>query len=289
MRIGLIGAGIMGAPMAMRLLGAGHEVAVYNRTPAKLEPLTAMGAFAARSPAEAASGSDVVISIVTNPDAVEQVTFGEDGIASGLSSDAVHCDMSTVTPTSADAVRARHAASGRRFVQAPVLGSKKQIAAGTLIVLAGGASGDIDLAEKAWSAFSGETHRFETPGRAATVKLAYNMLIGQMILGLGQSLLFAERGGVDPQAVLDIIQSSNLASPMYGSKGATLLEGAFAPNFVVRNMLKDLNLAQEAASAMAIPQPMNAAARELFVSAVGRGYGDEDYSAVVKALKDMAG
>lgn len=289
MRVGIVGAGVMGAPMAPRLLAAGHDVVVYNRTASKIAGLIELGAKAAATPARAAAGSDVVISVVTDPDAVQAVTFGPDGIARALSDSGVHCDMSTVTPQSAEALAARYAREGRRFVQAPVLGSKKQIAEGTLIVLAGGASADIDQCERAWSAFSGQVRRFPDAQQAATTKLACNMLIAQMILALGQTLLYAQTGGVDPHAVLDIIQSSNLAAPMYGPKGKTLLDRNFTPNFFVRNMLKDLNLASLSASAFNLPQPMNAAARELFVSAVARGYGDEDYSAVVKVLEDLAG
>ncbi len=289
MRVALVGTGIMGAPMASRLLAAGHAVVAYNRTAAKLEPLAARGVATAATPREAATDADVVISMVTDPAAVAAVSLGPDGILGALSDSAVHCDMSTVTPQSAKVIADEYAVAGKRFVQCPVMGSKKQIADGTLIVLAGGADTAIDFASVAWSAFVGQERRFPNAEQAATAKLACNMLIAQMILGLGQSLVFAKAGGVDPQVVLDIIQSSNLAAPMYGSKGKTLIERNFTPNFVVRNMLKDLNLAEASADEAAIVQPMNSEAVKLFDYAVKWGYGDEDYSAVVKVLEEMAG
>lgn len=289
MRIGFVGTGILGTPMVERLLAVRNEVAVYNRTPAKLERLRELGAVVAKTPAEAADGNEVVISVVTDPEAVLAVTNGPNGIATALQASSVHCDMSTVTPQSAARLAAEYAAHGGRFVQAPVMGSKKQIIESTLVILAGGSDDDIDICERAWSAFAGQVWRLPDAEQAATSKLACNMLIAQMIVALGQTLLYARKGGVDPAIVLDIIQSSNLAAPMYASKGKTLIERNFTPNFFVRNMLKDLNLAALSASEFALPQPLNATARELFVSAVARGYGDEDYSAVVKVLEDLAG
>jgi 3-hydroxyisobutyrate dehydrogenase-like beta-hydroxyacid dehydrogenase len=289
MRIGLVGAGIMGEPMGSRLLAAGHEVRVYNRTQSKAQPLIDKGAVFARTPALASQSSDVVISMVSDPAAVAALSLDSDGILGALPATAVHCDMSTVTPGFALHMAESYARRNRRFVQAPVLGSKKQIADGTLIVFAGGADQDIDRCQDAWSAFASTVRRFPAADQAATTKLACNMLIAQMILGLGQSLLYARKGGVDPGIVLEIIQESNLAAPMYGSKGKTLLSRNFAPNFFVRHMLKDLNLAAQSAADAGLPQPMNAAARELFVAAMAQNHGDEDYSAVVKVLEDLAG
>jgi 3-hydroxyisobutyrate dehydrogenase-like beta-hydroxyacid dehydrogenase len=288
MRVALVGTGIMGAPMADRLLAAGHSVVAYNRTASKLAPLIERGVEPAPTPADAAKTADVVISMVTDPAAVREVALGPYGILDALPASSVHCDMSTVTPQSAKDLAGRYGSASKMFVQAPVLGSKKQIAEQTLIVLAGGDDAAIDLADQAWSAFVGQVRRFPAAEQASTAKLAANMLIAQMILGLGQSLVFARAGGVEPQVVLDIIQSSNLAAPMYGSKGKSLIERNFVPNFVVRNMLKDIELANQAAGEAGIRQPMNAAAREIFLQAVEEGFGDEDYSAAVKVLESLA-
>jgi len=289
MRIGLVGAGIMGEAMGRRLLAAGHEMHVYNRTPSKAQPLLDHGAILARTPAMASLSSDVVISMVSDPVAVASVSLEVDGILGAIQGSAVHCDMSTVTPKFASQMAQAYAARDRRFVHAPVLGGKKQIADGTLIVFAGGADPDIDQCENAWRAFASEIRRFPNASQPATTKLACNMLIAQMILGLGQSLLFASKGGVDPQIVLDIVQASNLAAPMYASKGKSVLGRNFTPNFFVRHMLKDLNLAAQSAVDNGIPQPMNSIARELFVAALAQGHGDEDYLAVIKVLESLTG
>ncbi|MCS6829381.1 MAG: NAD(P)-dependent oxidoreductase, partial [bacterium] len=154
LRTGVIGLGIMGGAMADRLLATGHEVVVYNRTREKAEPLLAKGAHWAESPAEVAWQSEVVISIVTDPAAVEQITFGERGIFDALSSQSIHCDMSTVSMAWTRSMADAYQRAGKRFVQAPVLGGRKQILEGTLLVFGGGAEENIQRCEQAWRAFS---------------------------------------------------------------------------------------------------------------------------------------
>lgn len=287
--VGVIGLGIMGRAMVDRLLDAGHTVTVYNRTREKAEEALARGAHWADSPAAVATGSAVVLSMVTDPAAVASITEGPAGILAGLAAESVHCDMSTVAPASAQAMAARYQAVGKRFVQAPVLGSKRQIETGTLLVFGGGDSESVSRCEPVWQAFSSRVWRLPTAAQAATTKLACNMLIAHMILGLGQSLLFAEKGDVSPTLLLEILSASALASPMYASKGKTLLERNFAANFFVRHLLKDLRLASDTAQETGTPIPFAALAKEMFVAAVQQGVGDEDYSAVIKVLEQLAG
>lgn len=289
MRVGLIGLGVMGAPMAERLMGAGHALTVFNRTREKAGPLLERGAAWADSPAEVAARSEIVLSIVTDPAAVEAIAFSESGILAGLGSDSVHCDLSTVGPGWARRIAARYAEAGRRFVQAPVLGSKRQIEEGVLLVFGGGAEEDVARCEPAWRAFAARIWRLPTADQAATTKLACNLLIAHMILGLGQSLVFAQKGGVSPAKILEIFDASALGAPMYRSKGKTLLERNFNANFYVQHMLKDLCLAADAGRETATPLPLNGLSRELFIAAAQQGWGEEDYSAVVKVLEQMAG
>ncbi len=289
MRTGVIGLGIMGGAIAERLLVTGHEVVVYNRTREKAEPLLHLGAQWADSPAEVARQSEVVISIVTDPTAVEQVTFGERGVFHVLSPQSVHCDMSTVSVAWTHHIAHAYRQAGKRFVQAPVLGGRKQILEGTLLVFGGGAEEDVQYCEPAWRAFSDKIWRFPTAEQATVTKLACNMLIAHMMVGLGQSLLFAAKGGVSPATLIDILSRSNLGAPMYSTKGKALLERNFRANFFVRHLLKDLSLAEDAARETNTMLPLNALTRELFVAAMQQGYADEDYSAVVKVMEGLAG
>lgn len=289
MRVGVVGLGIMGGAMAERLLAMGHTVFVYNRTRQKAESLLAQGAHWADPPAEVAQQCEVVISIVTDPAAVEQVSFGEQGIMPALGAESVHCDMSTVSPAWSRQMAETYRQTGKRFVQAPVLGGRKQILEGTLLVFGGGAEEDLNRCEPAWRAFSDRIWRFPTADQASTTKLACNMMIAHMMVGLGQSLLFAAKGGVSPSVLLDILSKSNLGAPMYSTKGKAVLERNFQANFFVRHLLKDLSLAEDAARETNTILPLNALTRELFVAAIQHGFADEDYSAVVKVMERLAG
>lgn len=284
MRVGIVGLGIMGQAMVGRLLQAGHEVSVHNRTPAKADAAIAAGAVWRDSPADVAASSHVVITLVTDGEALEQVAFGDRGILTKLPIGSVHCDMSTIAPASATAVAARYKQAGRRYIQAPVLGSKGQIEAGVLLIFAGGSPEDVEIARPVWTAFSQRQWLFETAEQSSAMKLACNTLIAQSIVGLGQTMAIAKSAGIDGPTVLDILGSSALTSPMIASKGKTILDSNFAANFVVRNLLKDLRLAADYADGKALPLIANDLNREIFTRAVDAGFGDEDYSAVVKLI-----
>jgi 3-hydroxyisobutyrate dehydrogenase-like beta-hydroxyacid dehydrogenase len=289
MKVSIVGLGIMGTAIARRLLEAEHEVTVTNRTRAKADPLIEAGARWAQTPAEAASDAEVVITMVTDPSAVIAVTLGSSGILSTIPATSVHAEMSTVAPASADAMTAEYRKMGRRFVQAPVLGSRTQIEQSTLLILAGGSAQDIDRCSPIWNAFAKRVWTLNSPEQASALKLACNMMIAQMILGLGQSLIFARTYGIAATEFLDVIGESALASPMYKSKGASLVSGTFTPNFVVNNLLKDVNLATDAARAKGNTMPFNSLAGEMLSRAAASGLGDEDYSAAVKILAADAG
>ena len=283
--IGFIGLGIMGRAMATRLLDTGgHNVLVNNRTPDKASTLIDAGARWFDTPSQAAASADVVITFVTDATALEAVAFSPQGILAGIGPNAVHCDMSTIAPSAAVHAHTRYKDAGRRYVQAPVLGSWKQILDGSLLVFGGGDTVDVDYCQAAWDSFAREVWRFDTVEQSAAAKIACNALIGQMIVGLGQTLALAGESGIPPATMLDIIAKSNLASPMYASKGKTIADGNYTPNFIVRNMLKDLRLASDYAAEKDLVLPANAANRELFVRAIADGLGDEDYSAVVKTM-----
>src|SRR5258708_25334776 len=282
---GVVGIGIMGRDTAERLLATGHSVVIWNRTYETAKPVLAAGAGWADSPAEVAFRSQVVITFVTDQAAVNQVTGGPEGIFSRLPDDSVHVDMSTVLPASANKFAGIYEGSGKRFIQAPVLGSKKQITTGELLIFAGGAIENVEFCLPVLESLGKPCWHFGTPGASATAKLACNMLLAHTIVGLGQSLSFAEKGGVDPSTLLEILGDSALASPMIASKGKTIVAGDFRPNFFVKHMEKDLNLAIQAAADVGSDVPLSLAARELFRKAVEEGLGEEDYSAVVKTFQ----
>ena len=289
MKVSIVGLGIMGSAVVRKLLEAEQKVVINSRTKQKAEALINLGAKWADSPAEAACEADVVITMVKDPQAVKDVTLGEKGILNSISKQSVHAEMSTVSPQSADNIAAQYQQAGKRFVQAPVLGSRKQIEDATLLIMAGGKTSDIETCQHAWQKFSKKTWHIESASQAAAMKLSCNMLIAQMILGLGQSLVFAQDYGVDQSMFLEVLEQSALNSPMYKSKGQAFINGNFQPNFTVANMLKDINLAQEAAAQANIQLASNSLAQALFNLAERNGLGGEDYSAVIKVIAEGSG
>jgi 3-hydroxyisobutyrate dehydrogenase-like beta-hydroxyacid dehydrogenase len=279
----------MGTAMAKRLLTDGHRVSVFNRTASKAGELIEAGAIRATTPREAARESDIVLSFVTDSAAVRQIVTGMDGILAGLRQESVHCEMSTVAPREAAELARTYVEAGKRVIQAPALGSRRQIENGELLVFAGGNDADIALCEPLLTSVSKRVWRFPPQEHAAAMKLACNMMIGQMIAALGQSMVFLSESGVPPETFLDVLSESALSAPMYASKGRTVINRDFRASFTVTNAIKDLTLADSAGREVGASLLMNAAVRQLLIAAETGGWGGEDYSAVVKVLEELAG
>ncbi len=276
----------MGCAFADRLLCTGFDIAVWNRTSSKADPLVAKGAVRASSPSEAVSGAQIVLSSLKDDPALREVLLP---LAGQIRADAVLCDTSTISPAVAEELASTYGAAGRLAVHAPVLGSKRQIAEGTLLVFASGCPQAVDVLEPVLSVLARRVWRFDEPGRAAALKLACNMMIASMICALSQSLVFGAKLGVDPALFLEVLQSSNLACPMYQSKGQQILDCNWAANFVVDNLIKDITLALDTGAGSGVELPMLSLIRQMFAAASASGFGREDYSAVSKVFEEMAG
>ena len=287
MDVGLIGMGLMGRAMTSKLLEKGYRVHIHNRTRATSAKLVEIGAIWENTPRAVAEKSDVIMSIVKDPQAVRDIALGENGVLSGMSKESVFAEMSTVSPAWAEELEGIAKERCLRYIQAPVLGSVPQINEEKLLVFAGGDVSDVERIEPVWSAFSAKIWRMEKPSQSAGVKLACNMLVAHMTMGLGQSILFAEKNGVDGSVFLDILSNSILGCGLYSGKGNLIQSRQFPPSFTLENMLKDLNLVQQTATKEGIPLPLHAQIREFFVSAVSQGYGEEDYTAVFKVLENL--
>ncbi len=288
-RLGFIGLGMMGLPMATRLLKVGSQLSVHNRTKQKAEGLVARGALWCASAAEVAAQSDIVFTMLANPEVLREMTVGRHGIIEGLKSDCLHVDTSTVSPALIRDLAKRYEERGCLFLHAPVLGSVPQAADGSLLMFAGGDEKAIQMAEPALKTLAGQIWRFEHPEQATHLKLVCNLFIAGMMTTLGQALIFAEKADVDGQTVLDVISKSQLTAPMYQTKGKAILQNNFAPRFYLDHLLKDINLMLDAARAVEAPLPAIEVARQLFVEAQRSGHGQEDYSAMIKALKARGG
>jgi 3-hydroxyisobutyrate dehydrogenase-like beta-hydroxyacid dehydrogenase len=281
-RIGFLGLGLMGTPMARRLIGAGHDVAVWNRTPAKAEALAADGAEVAATPGEAAKGREIVITMLTDRDALERVLFGQDGVAGGLGQGAVLVDMSTV---GRDAVldAAGRLPEGVEFLDSPVVGSTPRAEAGGLTILVGGSRDAFDRVRGVLEVLGNPT-LVGGRGAGASMKLVLNATLGAVLTGVGEALALGVALGLDRDAVLDALENSYLGA-MVKSKRQMIESGDYPAQFKLSLATKDLRLAEEAGREAGRELPGLTMARTAFEDAVAAGFGGEDFAAVVQHLQ----
>jgi 3-hydroxyisobutyrate dehydrogenase-like beta-hydroxyacid dehydrogenase len=286
-RIGFLGLGVIGRPMAERLLEAGHDVVVWNRTAEKAKPVVELGARLAATPRAAAEAAEIVITMVTDGPAVLETVERPDGLLSGLVPGKVHCDMSTIDIASARRLADLYRSRSIGFVRAPVLGNRHAARQGKLLIFAGGPADALGRAEPAFASLGERVWRWEGAEQATAMKLASNLLLGGMMEIFAETLVFAASADIAPRTVLEVIGASALAAPMYQSKGRMILEGG-TPNFYVSNMRKDLDLILASGRDLHAPLPGTQAVRDAFAAAEP-GRVDRDYSAVVEWLEEQAG
>jgi len=287
--IGFVGLGIMGQPMALNLIKAGHKLAVYNRTPAKTATLATAGARVASSPADAARGSDVVMMIVSDSAAVEEVVAGKGGILESLAAGQLVIDSSTISPAVSRKMACLVAGKGASWLDAPVTGSKHGAEKGELTFMIGGDRAAFERALPILSVL-GKKHIYcGSHGLGLSAKLAQNTIQATMVEVFCEGFVLATKAGVRPETMLEIIQSSMARAVLTDFKAPFIFKGDFTPYFPLKLMHKDLELAAEAGYAQGVPMPVLAAAKEVYMAAKAQGKGDQDYAAIVTLLEDLAG
>ena len=289
--VGVVGLGNMGAPIARRLLDAGRETRVYNRTRARGDALVAAGAVRAATPAAAAPRGGIVLSIVADDAALAAVCDGPDGIPAGLGPGGVHVSMSTVGVATARAMHARHEAAGAAYLCAPVFGRPPAAAAGALWMALSGPAPARDRAAPVLAAFTAGVREFgEAPGAAAVVKLANNFLIGAAIESTAEACALAEKHGVDRAAFVDLIAHSLFDCPVYRIYGEAVAARRYEPaGFRLALGLKDISRALDAAVAVSAPMPVAGVVRDRLLTAMADGRADQDWTALDAAVSAAAG
>jgi 3-hydroxyisobutyrate dehydrogenase-like beta-hydroxyacid dehydrogenase len=288
MKVGFIGLGQMGTGMAANLLKAGHELTVYNRTPAKAEALVRKGAKEAATIADACRG-DAVFTMLANDNAVEAVVFGEDGILESLSAGAIHISSSTISVGLAERLAAAHGGVRQGFVAAPVFGRPELAAAWNLYVLTAGEHAAIHVTAPLFEAIGQKTFVIsETPKDAYLVKLSGNFLIGSVIEALGEAIAFVGKGGLDARQYVDILTSTLFGAPIYKTYGTLLAEGTFEPaGFAAPLGQKDIRLVLAAAEDLRVPMPIASLLRDRFLTLLANGGDRLDWTAIgALAAKD---
>jgi 3-hydroxyisobutyrate dehydrogenase len=282
MRLGWIGAGRMGFALASRLLAAGHDVAVWNRTRAKAEPLADLGATLVDTPADLAD-RDVVFTMVGGDRDFQQVVIGEGGL---LSRDGVVprvlVDSTTISPGASQKVRDAAEQHGTAVLAAPVSGNPKVVAAGKLTIVASGPREAFDIAEPYLDLFgSGVTYVGEGD-RARLVKICHNLMLGIVAQTLAEIAVLAEKGGVSRADLMTFLNDSVMGSMFTRYKTPAYVNLDFTPTFTPALLLKDFHLGFEAARELEVPMPVAAAAEQVVQSLVGNGYDDVDFAALLE-------
>ena len=282
MRVGFIGLGIMGRPMAHRLLDAGFPLVVYNRTASRCRSLADAGAAVAASPAQVAQGSDVILIIVNDTPDVQSVLFGPHGVAEGIGSGKIVADMSTIAPEATVASAQRLAHMGVEMLDAPVSGGESGALAGTLTIMVGGAQGAFDRCLPLFRAMGRNIVRVGPSGSGHLVKLVNQVLCGIHIVAMNEALALARKAGVDPHTALGVVASGAAGSWMLTHVGPKALAGDFAPGFKIKLQQKDLRLAREYLHKLGLAFPALEHAYQQFTRALDEGWGDLGTEALIK-------
>ena len=289
--IGFVGLGLMGSPMAANLINAGHRLSVYNRSPEKARPLIDLGATLVQRPQDVVSEGGIVFTMVGDDRALEEVTIGETGFGTRLGRDGIHVCMATVSPDIARRLAEWHARHGSRYVAAPVFGRPPAAAAAKLWILCAGAPAAKARVQPLLQALGQGVFDFgDDPGAANVVKVAGNFLISCVIESLAEALAVGEKSGVDRQAMADCYVKTLFPCPLYQNYAPMVVAGGAADvGFALRLGLKDNDLVLAAAEKVCAPMPFASMLHDRFVSAVARGRGDADWTAIVANVAEDAG
>jgi 3-hydroxyisobutyrate dehydrogenase-like beta-hydroxyacid dehydrogenase len=282
MRIGFVGLGTVGEPVANNLRKAGHDLTVWNRTGAKASHIVAKGGKLAATPRECAAGKDLVFTCVSDEAALDAVLEGPDGVLAGLAEGDVLVDLTTAGTRAARSVEERVAKRGARLVACPILGSRTAAEQAQIVLVAGGPAPARERARPALHAVSARLFELDEPVQAALMKLCVNAIGGAMITALGEALALGAAGGLDGSRLVEVLQASSFHSPLYLMKGELVQKKDFAPRFKLALAEKDQRLAQEAAQDLGARLPINQAVRALLGEAAASGRADQDICAVAE-------
>jgi 3-hydroxyisobutyrate dehydrogenase-like beta-hydroxyacid dehydrogenase len=287
--ISYLGLGTMGSGMAANLLKAGYQLTVWNRNTEKCERFARKDARVADTPADAVRDVDLVMYSLSNDQAIEEVVFGATGILSGIKEGQIAVDMSTVLPATSLREQEAYAKRGADFLDSPVFGSKNESANAKLWIMA---AGNKDVFEKVKPVLEhlGQTvHYLGKNGNAAAMKLVGNLIVALELEALSEGLVLAQKAGLDLNAVMEVVKVADFRSPLLVSNGQNILKRDFSPSFALKLMLKDAGLIEKFAESVESPIPALRVVGKNLKSAVALGFGQENASALIKALEKEAG
>lgn len=288
-RIGFIGLGIMGLPLARNLMKAGYTLTVNNRSPEPEQALAAEGAQVARTAREVAEASDIVITMLPDSPQVEEVVLGEDGVAQGLRAGGLYIDMSSVAPSTARKVAGALKARGADSLDAPVSGGQVGAEQATLSIMVGGSEEGFERARPVFQAVGKNTVHIGGPGAGQVTKVCNQIVVALTIQAVAEAMTLACKSGVDASRVREALLGGFAQSRILDLHGQRILDGNFKPGFRVSLHRKDLRLALEAGREQAVPLPATAGVAELMNSMIAQGMGDLDHSGLARLYGQLAG
>lgn len=288
-KVGFIGLGLMGGPMAANVARAGFPLTVFNRSPEKANPVVQLGANLVKSPKEVAENSEVVVTMLSDAAAVGAVLDGEDGLVAGAGEDMVLIDMSTVSPTESRKTADFLGKHGIRMLDAPVYGSTGPATDGTLGIMVGGDRELFESQKPLLGAMGKNIFYMGDLGSGAAVKLCFNLMVAGQIISLAEAMVLAANAGLDLKQVGEVVTSSGINSNLIERKVDNIVTGNFAPAFPLKHMHKDLGLMVNASIDLDAALPSTGLTHQLYTAAKASGFGDDDFSAIFKVLREMAG
>jgi 2-hydroxy-3-oxopropionate reductase len=287
-RVGFIGLGLMGRPMAQRVLDAGYQLTVFNRTAEKAKPLVEAGAQQAGSAGEVAAASDVVITVVTDTPDVVQVVTGDGGLLAGAHQGLTWIDMSTISPEATRELGARVAAAGVETLDAPVSGGPPGAAAGSLAIMVGGEEHVFEASLPILRTMGSAITHMGVLGAGQVTKACNQIVLAGYLMSISEGLVFGAKAGVDPARIREALLGGYAQGRMLDVHGERMVKHAFAPGFFVRLHNKDLHIVLEMARSLATPAPIAALAAQNFNALVAEGGGELDNSSMVKVYEKLA-
>lgn len=286
--IGFIGLGVMGDPMARNLVEAGHALVVHSRSPEPVEALADAGAEVASSPREVAERADVVITMLPDSPAVEDVVLGEDGVLAGASEGDLLIDMSTIHPTVSVAVAKAAAERGVAALDAPVSGGDVGAQQGILSIMVGGEAADFERARPLFEVLGKTIVHVGEAGAGQVVKACNQVVVAVTIAAVSEALVLGSKAGVDPEQILDVLGGGLAANKVMEMRRRNFLEHDFTPGFRIDLHHKDLNIALESGDAYGVPLPVTGLVQQYMRALRAKGHGGDDHSGLLRLVEELA-
>ena len=287
-KVGIIGTGMLGEAVGLHLLDLKYELIVYNRTKDKVANLVKHGAISVDTPKNVAERSDIIITVVKDASAVNDIAFGENGIIYGADSELVVADMSTINPNSAKEISQKFSDSGISFLEIPVMGGPNVAINGELVMMVSGEKQIYEKFKNIFDVIAEKTFFLGDSGTAHSIKLAMNLQIAMLALSLSEGITLTRKAGFDPEIFLKILNSTYFKTGMSEKKAYKMIKDNFEPTFTLQNLKKDLDTINNTAKSLGTHLSMANQANQIYQNAVDAGFGEIDYTGILAYLKKVS-